>query len=140
IASYLRMYEQCGWLPQFPQLNGDQPIMIGNHTAAIIYDIYTKGGRDFDVEKAYEAMKRFALEITMIPWSVAPATELDEVYREKGFFPALRPGETEWIEEVDSFERRQAVAVTLEHAYDDWCVAQMARELGHEEDYQYFMK
>jgi len=46
----------------------------------------------------------------------------------------------EWVEEVDSWHRRQSVSVTLEHAYDDWCLAQLAKELGKEEDYQLFMK
>ena len=41
---------------------------------------------------------------------------------------------------VDGFEKRQAVAVTLEHSYDDWCLAQLAKDLGKEADYNYFMK
>ncbi|MBM7566970.1 GH92 family glycosyl hydrolase [Paenibacillus sacheonensis] len=140
IHSYVRMYEQCGWLPQFPFVQGDLPVMTGNHTAAFIYDVYNKGYRNFDAAKAYEAMKVNATEVTMLPWVHGPLTELDRVYLEQGFYPALRPGEKEWVKEVDGFERRQSVAVTLEHAYDDWCVAQMARELGREEDHAYFMQ
>lgn len=140
IQSYIRMYEQCGWLPQFPFVEGDRPVMIGNHAAAMIYDVYAKGYRNFDAAKAYQAMKTNATEVTMLPWVHGPLTELDRIYMEKGFFPALKPGEKEWVPEVHHFERRQAVAVTLEHAYDDWCVAQMAKELGYEDDYRYFMK
>ena len=51
----------------------------------------------------------------------------------KGFFPALPEGEEEWLKDAHAFERRQCVSVTLETAYDEWCLAQMARALGHEE-------
>ena len=50
----------------------------------------------------------------------------------RGFFPALHPGEKDSCALVDSFERRQAVAVTLGHSYDDWAVAEMATELGRD--------
>ena len=63
----------------------------------------------------------------MLPWRRGPLTELDKVYLEKGFFPALAKGETESVQEVHPFERRQAVAVTLENCYDDWCLAQVAK-------------
>ena len=46
IASYLRMYEQSGWLPQFPAVAGDRPFMTGNRAAAMIVDTYMKGYRD----------------------------------------------------------------------------------------------
>jgi putative alpha-1,2-mannosidase len=41
---------------------------------------------------------------------------------------------------VRSFDRRQAVSVTLENAYDDGCVAQLAKALGKQDDYQYFTR
>jgi predicted alpha-1,2-mannosidase len=140
IVSYLRMYEQCGWLPQFPYVQGDLPVMIGNHTAAMIWDAYRKGCRGFDLAQAYQAAKTNAMEVTMLPWVHGPQTELDRVYADRGFFPALRPGEREWVAEVHGFERRQAVSVTLEHAYDDWCLAEMAKELGYEDDYLLFAR
>ncbi len=139
IWSYLRMYEQSGWLPSFPHVQGARPVMIGNHPAALIADTYMKGYRDFDVNLAYEAIKKNAMEGTMLPWSIGPKTELDDIYLERGFFPALQKGEEESFSQVHPFEGRQAVSVTLEHAYDDWCLAQLARGLGEEEDYAYFM-
>ena len=69
-----------------------------------------------------------------------PAGELDEFYKEHGYIPALREGEIEHIPEVHDFERRQPVAVTLGTAYDQWCLAQIAKELGFKEDYEYFME
>ncbi|SHF22302.1 alpha-1,2-mannosidase, putative [Caldanaerobius fijiensis DSM 17918] len=140
IRSYLHIYENTGWLPTFPHLERDLDVMIGNHAAAFILDAYMKGYRDFDVEKAYEAMKKNAMECTKLPWRKGPLTELDKVYLEKGFFPALDKGEEETVKEVHPFERRQAVSVTLEWSYDDWCVAQMAKALNKEEDYRYFAK
>ncbi|QGQ97290.1 glycoside hydrolase family 92 protein [Paenibacillus psychroresistens] len=139
IVSYLRMYEQSGWLPQFPAVAGDRPFMTGNHAAAMIVDTFMKGYAEFDLEVAYAAIKKNAMESTMLPWVIGGLTELEKVYMEKGFFPALKKAESEWVQEVDGFERRQAVSVTLEHAYDDWCIAQMAKALNYMEDYQYFM-
>jgi predicted alpha-1,2-mannosidase len=99
-----------------------------------------KGYRDFDVEKAYAGMRKNATEATVLPWKRGPLTELDKIYQEKGFLPALAKGETETVKDVHPSEKRQAVAVTLENAYDDWCLAQMAKALHKDPDYEYFMK
>ncbi len=139
IQSYLRMYEQSGWLPSFPFVEGSEPVMMGHHAAALILDTYMKGHRDFNVDEAYAAMRKNATEATMIPWTLGPLTSLDRVYFDKGFFPALAWGEKETVPEVTPFERRQAVSVTLENSYDDWCVAQLAKALGKQDDYAYFM-
>ena len=141
VASYIRMFGQNGWLPQFPGLHGDRPYMTGNHAAAFFADTYRKGERGFDLEQAYAAVRHNAMKATMLPWTDnGPLTEPDRIYAEKGFFPALKMGEAESVPEVHGYERRQAVSVTLEHAYDDWCTAQLAHALGKEEDYAYFMK
>jgi predicted alpha-1,2-mannosidase len=140
IQSYVRMYEQSGWLPSFPQLSGDGTAMIGYHAAALIADTYLKGYRNFNVEKAYEGLRARAMEGTLLPWRSGPLTAYDRVYQEKGFFPALAKGEAETIPEVNPREKRQAVAVTLETSYDDWCLAQLAKVLKKDADYSYFMK
>jgi predicted alpha-1,2-mannosidase len=140
VCSYIRMYEQSGWLPRFPYHEGDRPVMIGNHAASFITDAYFKGIKDFDLELAYQAMKKNSLEATWLPWRNGPATQLDQVYLEKGYFPALAKNQMEWVPEVHPFEKRQAVSVTLDHAYDDWCIAQTAKALNRDEDYNYFIK
>lgn len=140
IRSFISMYNQSGLLPSFPYQGGDLPVMIGNHMSAFVIDAYNKGFRDFDLEKAFEAMKKTAMETTKLPWRNGPTTELDRVYHEKGFFPALAKNQKEWVEKVHPYEKRQAVAVTLEHAYDDWCIAQTAKVLNKEDDYKFFMK
>jgi len=140
IQSYVRMYEQGGWMPSFPILYGDNPCMNGHHSAAIIADAWFKGIRNFDIEKAYEGLKKNAMEATMLPWRNGPMCSLDTFYLEKGYYPALSIGETETVAEVHSFEKRQAVAITLAHSYDDWCLAQLAKSLNKTADYEYFMK
>ena len=106
----------------------------------------------------------------MIPWKDAGhITELEQCYFDKGYYPALpvredfgirpaptpdaifsrmpyqiqwlpEPGVKESVPEVDSWHRRQSVSVTLEHCYDDWCLAQFSKILGKDTDYQMFMK
>uniref|UniRef100_A0A372IM07 Glycoside hydrolase family 92 protein n=2 Tax=Paracidobacterium acidisoli TaxID=2303751 RepID=A0A372IM07_9BACT len=139
IRSYLRMYEQSGWLPSFPSIAGEQAVMIGHHAAQFILDTYEKGYRDFDVREAYAAMRKNATDATMLPWRRGPLTSLDHVYFDKGFFPALAWDEEETVLEVTE-ERRQSVSVTIENSYDDWCVAQLAKALGNQADYLYFTK
>jgi predicted alpha-1,2-mannosidase len=139
VRSYLRMYEQSGWLPSFPSVAGEQAVMIGHHAAAFILDVYAKGYRDFDIEEAYSAIRKNATEATMLPWSRGPLTSLDNVYFEKGFFPALDWKQNETIPQVTP-ERRQAVSVTIENSYDDWCAAQLAKALGKHQDSAYFGK
>jgi predicted alpha-1,2-mannosidase len=140
IRSYIRMYEQNGWMPAFPLVRGDHACMIGHHAAALIADAYAKGLRDYDVEKAYEGLKKTLTQATMLPWANGPLTELDSVYFAKGFFPAIAPGQTEWVKEVHHWEKRQSVAVTLELSYDAWCLAELAKALGKNEDFEYFSK
>lgn len=137
LASYIRMYEQSGWVPTFPCVFGDAHYMNGNHAASVFADALNKGLR-FDVEKAFEGMKHTVMTESMIPWYRGPKTALDDFYHKNGWFPALHPGEKEEFTEVSPFEQRQAVAVTTAASYDDWCIAQLAKYLGKEEDYRFF--
>lgn len=140
VQSYVLMYEQSGWMPSFPQFYGDFPAMIGFHSAALFWDTYQKGGTNFDVEKGYEGLKKNAMSGTMLPWRSGPMCSLDSFYIAHGWYPALPDGAKETEPMVDGFEKRQSVAVTLEHSYDDWCLAQLAKALGKTEDYLYFSK
>ncbi len=126
------------WLPTFPEINGDSRRMNSNHGVATLLDAYVKGLDGFDLEKAYEAAKLAITEKTLAPWSGAPAGQLDAFFKEHGYIPALREGEQETIREVNHFERRQPVAVTLGTAYDMWCLAQLAKALGKDAEHEYF--
>jgi predicted alpha-1,2-mannosidase len=140
VQSYVLMYDQSGWMPTFPQFYGDFPAMIGFHSAALIWDTYQKGGTNFNVEKGYEGLKKNAMSGTMLPWRAGPMCALDSFYIKNGWYPAIPDGAKETEPMVDGFEKRQSVAVTLEHSYDDWCLAQLAKALGKSEDYHYFSK
>ena len=142
LCSYILMAEQSDnfWMPTFPGITGDAHAMNCNHAVASVIDAYLKGLRGFDLEKAYKACKGAITEKTLIPWSGKPAGELDRFYKARGYFPALREGERETIPEVDPFEKRQAVAVTLGTSYDEWCLARIAKVLGKTDDYNYYLK
>jgi len=139
LQSYALMYHQSGWMPQFPLTFGDNPAMNGFHSTIVFLDAWRKGIRNYDEELAYEGMRKNATSATMLPWRNGPNCSLDTFYYENGYYPALRPGEEETVELVHGFEKRQSVAITLGHSYDDWALAQMARELGKESDYDYFI-
>ncbi|HUP13230.1 MAG TPA: GH92 family glycosyl hydrolase, partial [Niastella sp.] len=138
LNSYVNMFDQSGWMPTFPVLFGDHACMNGFHSSIMFLDAYRKGLKNYDVSKAYAGMYKNGTEATMLPWRNGAKTDLDDVYLSKGYFPALKPGETESNTTVHPNEKRQAVAVTLGASYDDWAVAQMAKELGKQQDYQKF--
>ncbi|SEW56385.1 GH92 family glycosyl hydrolase [Chitinophaga arvensicola] len=116
IQSMLAQYDQTGLLPVWPLWSSETNCMIGYHAVPIIADAYFKGIRNYDVNKAYEAMKRSAMQ---------DAFGVKEL-KQFGYIP------------YDLYNK--SVSTALEYCYDDWCIAQMAKELGHEEDYAYFMK
>jgi predicted alpha-1,2-mannosidase len=114
----LRQYKSYGYLPIWQLWGTDTYCMIGNHAIPVIVDAFMKGIKGFDYDLAYEAVK--ASSITS--HKNAPFNVLDKY----GFFP----------EDLQT----QSVSITLEIAYNDWCTAQMAKKLGHEADYQFFLK
>jgi len=140
IQSYVRMYEQSGWMPSFAIVWGNHPCMNGNHAAAWMADAWFKGVQDFDVKKAYEGLRKNSLEATLLPWRHGPKCALDDFYNEHGYLPALPPGAPETEPLVHEREKRQAVAVTLENSFDDWNLAQLARVAGQGQDYLLFLK
>lgn len=142
LNSYLLMAEQMGtnWMPTFPEVTGDSRRMNSNHGVAAIIDAYRKGVTHFDLAKAYDACRKAIEEKTLIPWSGKPAGWLDDFYKEHGYIPALRPNEKETVANVSIWEKRQPVAVTLGTAYDQWCLSQIAQELGKEEEANHYLK
>lgn len=141
IRSYIRMYEQGGYMPSFALVFGDWPAMTGNFAAAWIADAWFKGLRDFDLNAAYQGVRKNSLEATLIPWRNGPPTSLDHFYNKKGYFPGLPPGEPETVPEVDpNWEKRQSVSVTTANSYSDWCIALLAGELDLKDDVSLFLK
>lgn len=111
INSFLDMYDVTGELPIWPLSAGETGTMIGYHSVSVIADAYMKGIRGYDIEKAFEAMKV----------SSNINKKGSDYYTKYGFIP--------------SNIKRESVSCLLEYAYDDWCIAQMAKELGKEDDY-----
>ncbi len=133
MQSLVTKYRQGGWLPIFPCWNSYTAAMIGDHCSAILAEAYVKGIRDFDYTTAYEAMHKNATET---PHSI-------EEYRNgmgrRALDSYLRYGYIPLEDSVpDAFHQREQVSRTMEYAYDDYAVAQMARLLGHVEDYRAF--
>jgi putative alpha-1,2-mannosidase len=116
IKSFLAMYEQGGLLPIWPLASSETYCMVGNHSIPVIVDAYAKGIRDFNAEEALTAMKaavnrnQFGLDS----------------YRKNGA--------------VRADDEPESVSKTLEYAYDDWCIAQMAKMLNKPQDYADFIK
>ena len=133
LHSYVRMFEQSGWMPTFPVLYGDHVCMNAFHSSITFLDAYRKGLKRFDIDKAYDGMRKNATEATMLPWRNGVKTVLDDFYHQKGYFPALASGAKEPVLEVHSFEKRQAVAVTLGNSYDDWALGQLGKDLGKDD-------
>jgi len=139
LNSYTLMYEQSGWMPTFPQVFGNHMCMNSYHSSAIFIDGYRKGLKDYNVEKAYEGIKKNLMKGTFIPWRQGtPSRPIDNFYHEKGYFPGLHRGEKETEPQMDDFEKRQAVPVTLGISYDFWTLSEFSKVLGKKEDYKLF--
>ncbi len=122
IQGMVNIYDEAGWIPKWPD-PAETNIMIGTHADSVVADAYIKGIRDYDAQKAYAAIRKDATEKGT---GIFHARTGIEDYLKLGYVPADRGiGES--------------VASTLEYAYDDYCVAQMARALGHEDDYRTFL-
>jgi predicted alpha-1,2-mannosidase len=116
IQSMLSHYDEYGLLPVWALSANETNTMTGYHAIPVIVDAYFKGYRSYDIDKAFEAMKASAMQdIRGV-----------QFYKEYGFIPSDL--------EVES------VTKNLEYAYDDWCIARMAKDLGRNEDYNYFME
>ena len=141
INSYLRMAQQMDdhWMPTFPEVTGDSRRMNSNHGVATIIDAYNKGLKTFNLDDAYQYCKAGITEKTLSPWSSKKAGVLDQFFKDKGYFPALPAGEKETAPEVHGFEKRQPIAVTLGTVYDEWCLGNIAQQLGKTDEANYFL-
>lgn len=115
INTFIAQYEQGGKLPVWELASNETECMIGYHAVSVIADAMAKGIKGFDYEKAYLASKNSAMQEIF---------GLD-AYKKKKYIS------------VD--DEHESVSKTLEYAYDDWCIAQMAKILNKKEDYAYFM-
>jgi predicted alpha-1,2-mannosidase len=114
INSMISHFNEFGLLPVWELLGNETGTMIGYHAIPVIADAILKGYKGFDSNLAYDAMIKSAMQDHLGL----------KYYIELGYIPDDK--------EVES------VSKTLEYAYDDWCIAQVAKYLGKDEDYKYF--
>ncbi len=116
IKTFLAQYEQGGLLPVWELAANETGCMIGYHAVPVIVDAWAKGIRGFNGALALEAMKHSATRDHLGL----------KYYREYGFIPSELEG--------------QSVSRTLEYAFDDWCIAQMARSMGRAADFDEYIR
>ena len=136
IASLVQMYEEGGWIPKWPNPTYTN-IMIGTHADAVIADAYINGFRSYDVEKAYQAIRKNAY--------TPPLYDENSKWGDRALWNGqyeARGGLTHYLRKgyVASDRTYESVARTLEFALDDYCIAQMSKELGYMDDYDDLMK
>lgn len=115
INTFIAQFQQAGLLPVWELWANETNCMIGNHAIPVIADAIAKGIKGFDYELALKAMIASQEQLTNDLIS----------YRNNGFIP--------------SDEATESVSKTLEYAYDDWCIAQVAKILGKTQEYNTYL-
>ena len=135
MQSLVDMYSSNGWLPIFPCWNSYTAAMIGDHCSVALADAYIKGVRNFDAAKAYEAMRKNAFE------QPASYDEYKDGMGRRALDSYLKYSYIPMEDSVkEAFHTCEQTSRTLEYAFDDFAVAQMAKALGHDEDYKLLTK
>jgi predicted alpha-1,2-mannosidase len=116
IQTLLRQYQEGGRLPVWELAANETDTMIGYHAVPVIADAVAKGINGFDLDLAFEALKHSADEDR---FGLA-------AYRRNGF--------------IDASDEAEGVSRTLEYAFDDWAIAQVARRLGRRGDYDRYLR
>ncbi len=116
VKVFLDMYEKGGLLPVWELAANETFCMIGYHSVSVIVDAWMKGLRDFDPNQALEAMIHSANQNHFGLKS----------YRQYGY--------------IAGDKEHEAVSKTLEYCYDDWCIAQFAKDIGRQDVYDEFLK
>jgi predicted alpha-1,2-mannosidase len=122
VNSLMSFQEQGGLLPVWTLQGCETNCMIGYHSIPVIVDAYSKGMTGFDINKAYEAMKKSAF---------SGKNGLEFLYKDGKPLGAAAY--------IPSDKEHESVSKALEYAYDDWCIAQVAKALGKTDDYDLFM-
>ncbi len=129
IKSLIAKAEQGGWLPSASLMNNYSSVAVGDFSATIIADACMQGF-DFDYNKAYYYLQKNAFELPeLIDYNNGKGRRNLDSYIELGYIP---------LEEALAGTDKNGgqVSQTLEYAYNDWCVAQMAKKLGKMDDYK----
>ena len=123
INGFVQGYEDSGWFSQWPS-PGTRSGMVGSHIDAVIADAVTKHIQGFDVNAAYEGIRKDAF--VPPPNGSVGRSDFKE-YEKLGYVPAHK-------------DAGYSVSSSLDYAYDNWCIAQVAKELNKTDDYRLLMK
>ncbi|WP_347840352.1 GH92 family glycosyl hydrolase [uncultured Draconibacterium sp.] len=130
------MYQNGGLIPRGPSGGNYTFVMIGDPSTSFFATAYNKGIRNYDAEKAYEGLRKNAFV----------GGSRDHAGYEHNT-PAFGGGmqyyvKQGWVPEGIKAKggHKDGASMTLEYAYQDWCLAQMAKSLGKDSDYELFME
>jgi len=129
MQSLVNIYKEGGWIPKWPN-PGYSSVMIGAPATPVIVDAYLKGIRNFDIETAYEGLVK---NHTVKP----DPNEFKNGMRYRGM-----DGVEDYMKYgyVPFDLHSSSASKTVEAAFADWALAQLAKELGKEDDYEYYLK
>lgn len=125
MQSLVNMYKEGGWMPIFPCWNSYTAAMIGDHSGVVLADAYVKGIRSFDAKTAYEGMRKNAFESpkTFEEYKNGMGRRALNSYLKYGYIPM-----EDSVKEA--FHTNEQTSRTLEYAFDDFAVAQLAKALA----------
>jgi predicted alpha-1,2-mannosidase len=138
IQTFIRQYEEGGRLPVWELSSNETNCMIGYHVVSVIWDAYNRGVRGFDAEKAYEAMTKIATHYTDYTGSGQQLDMKPDAQKRAADWEALQSYCRYGY--VRSDDAHETVSKTLEYAYNDWCIAQMAKALKKDSDAAYYTR
>jgi len=136
VHSLMQYYKDGGMIPRGPSGGNDTYVMTGASTTPFIISAIQKGLVKEDLESIYIALKKnHMLNGIMGKAGYEHNTNSGgglKYYMEKGFVPYPLP-------DGEFGSHQDGASMTLEYAYQDWTLAQLAKKLNHVEDYDYFL-
>ncbi len=136
VQSLLQYYRDGGLIPRGPSGGHYTYVMTGASSTPFIVSAYQKGIRDFDIDLAYEGLKKNHLPGgIMTRAGYEHGTELGgglTYYLAEGWVPYPIP-------EGDFGSHQDGPSLTMEYAYQDWTLAQLAQVLGYHDDHEEFI-
>ncbi len=135
ITALLQNYQEGGWMPKWPNPSYTN-IMIGTHADSLVAEAMQKGFTGFNYNLAWDAVYKDAMtppdgDTTRRWYDREPQTP----YEARGGLTYSKV-----LGYVPADKTAEAASRTLEDAYDDWCVAQIAKKLGKMQDYRFFLQ
>ena len=124
VNSQLAMYDANGWLAKGPAAMEYIPVMVAEHEVPLIVGAYQMGIRDYEVEKAFEAVKKMQTTPGRVVGGGYAGNRDLLSYLKYGYVP---------------YDKGR-FSNSLEYSFDDWTVSQFAKALGKEEDYHTFLE